>query len=202
MKRKWLTVILILLATNVVFAQAKLSVQGIYQVSDLNFSIAGTPAGSGPNVFSELKWQNVVQKGYGFNLQTIFFKKNIADFQFNSLFIKSGTLSDIDYASDNRTDIFSSYYGVTAGFNRNITASLGYQIFKGETFSITAKAGYLGQFQKNYILNAKETGLTSDPSVYIENLNSYYRTNWNGFGPTISFKLIPFKAFEDRKSVV
>lgn len=170
-------------------AQIKVCPLGIYQGSVMNFSIAGNVSGTNPNIFSEIRWKDVKSTGYGINFDGKLIQKITFGIRLENLNVSSGSVTDRDYASDDRTDLFSEFYGSTAGFDRVLEIDLGYEIPINRKFIFKPSLAYFGMFQKRFLLNANGTGPDSHPSMFIPGLSSYYRTNFKGFGGGIAFRI-------------
>ncbi|MDP9079819.1 MAG: hypothetical protein M3O71_20510 [Bacteroidota bacterium] len=152
--------------------QLQLSLSTGHQKEDFNWSIAGNSNGQSPNVFSELKWRNVSGQDYSATLQWNVWQKFRIYGAYNWVNVKSGSVSDIDYAADNRTQPtynqnFSDNKGSTSGWY----VGAGYTIFNSSLFSLVPYVGYGVNKQALFIVD--ETGQFPD-------LNSDYNTQWKG----------------------
>ena len=81
----------------------QLSLSAGPQKDNLNWSIAGNTSGQSPNILSELKWQNMKGANYAATLQFNFWRNIVVLGGFDLVSVKSGSVSDIDYAADNRS---------------------------------------------------------------------------------------------------
>jgi hypothetical protein len=149
----------------------------------INWNIAGTLAGTGPNVISELKWSNV-----GFHQTNLGFRFigddrwYVKGYTSNSWGF-TGSNQDSDYNDDNRT---SEYSRSTADSDRSsaedFSIALGQQIRIDNRFGITPLVGYSSHRQNFTMTNGQQT--VCDPCVRglgpIPGLNSSFKTHWRG----------------------
>ncbi|MBP2634063.1 MAG: hypothetical protein H6Q70_4691 [Firmicutes bacterium] len=151
----------------------------------LNFNIAGDINGQNPNVFSELKWTNL--KTYEIRLNG---KSDINDRAFleGSVgygWIHSGHNQDSDYATDNRTGMFSRSEN-NAGNGHVVDGSIGYGYYIDKrTNSNTAfVAGYSVSKQALRITDGNQTYsdfyYQTQPIGPFSGLNSTFDTRWKG----------------------
>lgn len=137
------------------------------------FNISGTEEGTNPNILSEVKWNNNSSRNIGTNVNLMFKK-----FRFRSSIIYlntiKGDVSDIDYAEDNRTAIFSeNYFSNHKGDGTTFQLSLGYSLFKQKRFSIDLYASFQHNTYTHYLLNKKH--LSPEDWEYLSGLDSYYK---------------------------
>jgi len=155
-----------------------------YSSSSLNFSIAGTTAGTNPNILSELKWKNISAFVYGADIELQLTKRFIVEAGFSRSHTAGGNVSDIDYAEDNRSSIFSELYaGSHKGYSQAMDIHAGYLFWERDNVTLKGYIGYRHLTQKLYIVNRKRSTSESD-MYYQEGLNSYYKTNWHMLGST------------------
>lgn len=154
----------------------ELQVYGAYSTENFDWSIAGNSMGQNPNVLSEVKWKNIKGPGMGLDIRLniwspIFLKVN---YQRNS--IKSGKVSDTDYASDNRTNPgYQANLNSNEGFSYNYAAVGGYGLKLNPSLKLSPFAGYLKNTQHLHLKDFKEE---TDPAI--KTLNSTYQANWTG----------------------
>ena len=142
------------------------------QKDNLNWSIAGNTSGQSPNVLSELKWQNVKGTNYLAGLQANVWHNIIIVGGYNRVSVKSGSVSDIDYSADNRSQpTYNQNFIDNKGYTSAWYAGAGYIIFNNDRFSLVPSAGYVNNTQSLYITDA--TGQFPD-------LNSFYNVQWKG----------------------
>jgi hypothetical protein len=142
------------------------------QQEDFHWDIAGNINGQSPNVFSELKWTKVSGYNYSAALQWNFWRRFSVAAAYNRVNVKSGNVSDMDYAGDNRTQptyqqSFSDNKGSTSAWD----AGAGYIIFNNSLFSLIPYIGYGVSTQSLYIV---------DLTGQFPALNSSYDTRWKG----------------------
>ncbi|MBT4997050.1 MAG: hypothetical protein HOM92_00400 [Oceanospirillaceae bacterium] len=154
----------------------------------LNWNIAGTLAGTGPNVISELKWSNVgfhqTNLGFRFIGDDTWYLKGYT----SQAWGYSGTSQDSDYNGDNRT---LEYSRSTADSDRSsaedFSIALGQQIRIDNRFGITPLVGYSSHRQNFTMTNGQQTVCASgSPNSCssgvgpIAGLNSSFKTHWRG----------------------
>lgn len=149
-----------------------------------NYNIAGNEKGTDPNILSELKWNKILAREIGGNLK-VRYKRII----FKSTFIYSktlsGSVSDIDYAEDNRRSIFSEqYFSNHKGSGRTINLMLGYNLVKKNSYLIDLLVAYEHVSNRLFLLNEKHLAET-DP-IYQPNLNSYYKYRHPNLGGVLN----------------
>lgn len=142
------------------------------QREDFNWSIAGNTSGQSPNVFSELKWKNVTGQSYTAMLQWNFWKKFSLTGSYGRVSVTSGSVSDIDYTADNRSQPnYNQNFSDNKGFTSAWYIGGGYTVFNNKLFSLITYAGYGNSRQSLYIVDL--TGQFPD-------LNSSYDAHWKG----------------------
>lgn len=147
--------------------------EGLHQ-QYLDWSIAGNIHGENPNIYSELIWHKMrgnsteIQVGYRFWKQ---FKYQATA---EKTFIRSGKVSDQDYANDNRLHpVFSAFLDSNKGYSWRIENQVSYIFCLKKDFTATAEIGYS--------ISRESFFLTDDNfSVANKKLNSNYKTKWNG----------------------
>ncbi|RAJ31078.1 outer membrane beta-barrel protein [Pedobacter cryoconitis] len=165
----------------------ELNVYGGYSTADFNWSIAGNSMGQNPNVLSEVKWKNIKGPGMGLDIRVntwspIFLKVN---YQRNS--IKSGKVSDTDYAADNRTEPgYQANLNSNEGFTYTYAVAGGYEFKINRVLKLSPFAGYLKNAQH---LHLKDFDEETDPAI--KALNSTYQASWTGpmLGVEAGFRL-------------
>ncbi|MHB8207151.1 hypothetical protein [Mucilaginibacter sp.] len=176
---KTLSVFISILASCILKANAQdiepklqLSLSSGYQQENFHWSIAGNSDGQNPNVYSELKWKNISGTDYNTSLQYNVWNKVMLYGSYNRVSVRSGSVSDIDYSGDNRTDaVYNENFSDNKGNTSAWCVGAGYRLFNNSRFSLTPYIGYAGNIQNLYIVD--ETG-------QFPTLNSSYRANWKG----------------------
>jgi len=150
----------------------QLSLSSGYQRENFHWSIAGNTNGQNPNIYSELKWEDVDGTAYNSSLQYNVWNKVMLYGSYSRVSVRSGAVSDIDYSQDNRTDpVYNETFSDNKGSTSAWAAGVGYQLFNNDLFSLTPYIGYTGNIQNLDIVD--ETG-------QIAGLNSSYQANWKG----------------------
>jgi hypothetical protein len=150
-------------------------VSGGFQSLNLHWSIAGNSAGQAPNIYSELRWRRVggaavdAALRYGLGRRWIFFGEG------SRVLTSTGSVSDRDYAGDNRTAIlYNETFAGSNGYRYAVAAGTGYRLWFGKRFELVPAAGYGVSGQHLTI---------TDPGGVYDFLNSYYQASW--FGPLV-----------------
>src|SRR5690606_30998708 len=137
----------------------------------LAWSIAGTPDGKGPNILSELVWEDLHGVNTWLRAETPIWGHIMlaADFSFTQTL--SGRARDTDYAGDNRTaKVFDMPFRSDRGYHLAYGAMAGYRMLAEHRFSPAIYLGYRQRTQRLLLLDDT-------------NLKSSYRTEWHG--PTV-----------------
>ncbi|QNK64340.1 hypothetical protein H7F33_07615 [Pedobacter sp. PAMC26386] len=167
--------------SNVGFSKKKannveIEAYGDYRSSDFQWSIAGNNLGQNPNILSEVKWKNIKGPGMGLDIRLniwspIFFKGS-----YHRTWIKSGQVTDNDYAADNRTEPgYHADLNSNEGFIYTWFVTTGYEFRIGQTLKISPYAGYTKNTQQ---LHLKNFNNETDPAI--KTLNSIYQANRAG----------------------
>jgi len=173
-----LLVVFILIATSFSLANAQDAVESRlqvslfsgYQTNDLNWSIAGNQNGQNPNILSELKWKKVGGITAGSNVRYKVWKHIYATGTYEHSFTTSGTVNDMDYSGDNRTNpIYNGNYNSDKGFTDQRYAGAAYLLYINRTIRLMPGLGYGISRQSLYII---------DHSGLLPDLNSSYFTKW------------------------
>ena len=173
----YLFILIVLCGTRIGHAQdlekkLQLSLSTGHQQEDFHWDIAGDINGQSPNVLSELKWKNVSGQSYSATLRWNFWQRLSLSGTYNRVNVKSGSVSDVDYAGDNRTQpTYQQSFSDNKGSTYTWNAGVGYIIFNNSLFSFTPYIGYGTSTQALYIVDL--TGQFPD-------LNSSYNTRWMG----------------------
>lgn len=150
----------------------QLSLSAGPQQDNLHWSIAGNTSGQSPNVLSELKWQNVKGTTYAAAMQINVWGNIVILGEYNRVAVKSGNVSDIDYAADNRSrPTYNQNFGDNKGYTSAWYAGAGYIVFNNRRFSLVPSAGYGNNTQSLYI---------TDATGQFPALNSFYNVQWKG----------------------
>ncbi len=169
------------LLSNLLYAQQKkqvfeLTFHSGYASTDFNWSIAGNSSGQSPDVLSEVKWKNISGVLAGSQLKINLYKNWFVLIQFTNVFVKSGNVTDSDYAEDGRKS--RTYYAElrsNEGSLNDFNAFGGYHFFNSERLNLGFLAGYKWSRENLLLLNKNQ------PSVGEKDLRSTYQTSWKGF---------------------
>jgi|CXWL01.1.fsa_nt_gi hypothetical protein len=136
----------------------EVGVKGGYRTSELKWNIAGGPAGTSPNILSELQWKEI--NGYQFEPSIEYTQKTgqlkglNLQASINKSITTSGNNQDSDYDGNNRTLEYSrSNNSSNAGHAEGFSASIGYAFDlsndrKKNVTRFVALVGYSMQNQK------------------------------------------------------
>jgi hypothetical protein len=145
-----------------------------YGNENLVWSIAGVNAMDQPvNILSELKWRKIKAVTFQLRAETFVWKKLFVRGDLSSAYYLSGTVSDTDYAGDDRTDpTFHDVFNADKGGSISCVLATGYAIDLPGKNSIGAFIGYTRDTQSLYLLRTNGT-VQGD-------LRSTYNTRWKG----------------------
>lgn len=159
------------------------------RTDQLNWNIAGTLAGTGPNVISELAWSNVgfheAKLGFRFIGDDTWYIKGYTSQSWGY----KGSNQDSDYNGDNRTLEYSrSTSDSDRGTAEDFSIALGQQIRIDNRIGITPLVGFSSHRQNFGITNGTQTLCDSSGSPNscgnglgpIAGLNSTFTTHWRG----------------------
>lgn len=154
----------------------ELQVYGAYSTADFDWSIAGNSMGQNPNVLSEVRWKNIKGPGMGLDIRLNIWSPIFLKVKYQRNSIKSGKVSDTDYASDNRTNPgYQANLNSNEGFSYNYAAVGGYEFKLSPSLKLSPFAGYLKDAQHLHLKDFKDE---TDPAI--KTLNSTYRASWTG----------------------
>ncbi len=144
-----------------------------YGGQDFRWSIAGNSAGQNPNIYSELKWKGLKGPSIGALVRYDVWRRWTLIGEYNQLFIRSGSVSDIDYQENNRQDAsYHGYFNSNQGSGATWSGLIGYKVVKMKAWGLLLAIGYGGSRQTLFLLD-------NDPALG-GILNSTYKANWNG----------------------
>ena len=162
--------------TNKALSQLNISASSGLFTQNFSWSVAGNYAGQNPNIYSELNWDKIKGQVYCIDVEYRFRKKFFVAGSSKYGGIKSGSITDADYKSDNRTD--RSYYAQFSSGNSNLfntNLSVGYVLIHKRKFILDASLGYGYQTESLNIRPGKE-----DSSIITTGLNSSYAITISG----------------------
>ncbi|MDO6431042.1 hypothetical protein Q4E93_10615 [Flavitalea sp. BT771] len=145
-----------------------------YQSEDLRWSIAGNTQGANPNILSELKWKKLAGPTLEAAVKWKCWKSFELGSTFSHHFITSGSVTDMDYQGDNRTN--RSYYGAfdaNKGMSFSWRTTLGYPFHLSRLVTLTPSLGYALHRQSLYLLSSDQSGAAAG-------LKSTYATKYEG----------------------
>lgn len=150
----------------------QLSVGTGYQKEDFHWSIAGNANGQNPNIYSELKWHNIVGEIWYGGLQYNIWKRIGLTGDYSRSNITSGTSNDTDYGADNRTyPVYNENFSSNKGSTSAWSVGIGYSVIQTGKITLFPSAGYSSNYQ-NYWLRGNAGDFAQ--------VNSSYKTNWKG----------------------
>src|SRR5690606_7630998 len=102
----------------------------------LDWSIAGTPDGTGPNILSELAWEDLHGVNTWLRAETPIWRHAVLAADFSLTQTLSGRARDTDYAGDDRmAKVFDMPFTSDRGYHLAYGAMAGYRILAGHRFS-------------------------------------------------------------------
>jgi hypothetical protein len=159
----------------------------------LDWSIAGTPAGTSPNVLSELDWSAVDSYQVTLANRSRFLRHIYCRTSFSYAEIEDGSLRDSDYDGDNRTLEWSRSISESNGDEMwDISTAGGYAfILLNERLLVAPLLGFSYHKQNLRITNGAQVVSERSPAPAIgplsSELNSTYFARW--MGPWIGLDL-------------
>lgn len=173
-----LFILLNFFSSGAVFAQKeekiKMQIAAGINLQKLDWSIAGNARGENPNIYSELIWDNLSGNSVTGSFMYQFYKQVNFKVEFSQTFIRSGNVSDQDYAADNRQNrIFAAFLESNKGYSWYLDNSISFPILKYRRLSLFPQLGYIIFRQSLYLADEAYT-------VGNESLNSNYKTKWEG----------------------
>jgi hypothetical protein len=184
-------ILLFLSTTCLVFGQdiekkVHLSFSTGRQQENFNWSIAGNNNGANPNILSELKWKNVSGEDYSAAFRWNIWHKFVFMADYNRVAVSSGSVSDMDYSGDNRTEpVYAENFSDDKGYTASWSTGAGYIIFNNTLFSLAPYFGYGINKQSLYLV---------DLTGQFPRLNSSYTADWKGVFLKVSSSVKIFKA--------
>lgn len=144
-----------------------------YFREQFKWSIAGTPEGANPNIYSELIWKDLQGPVTRLGLNATLDRRVVIQAGWSECFITHGKVSDTDYQQDNRN--YVSFYGLfdsDEGSVKSADVVAGYRFYLKSAESFTFYLGYSEERQNLYLLDHS--------GVYDAGLRSSYQTIWKG----------------------
>jgi hypothetical protein len=185
-----LSITILLAATYPVRAQkVNFTLLSGYQSEDFRWTIAGNIQGTDPNIYSELNWSGLAGAVLGVEADWNFWKRFHVHTVYSHLFIHSGSVTDMDYQGNNRTD--RSYYGAfdaNKGMSFSWRTTLEYDIWSSGIFTLTGALGYALHKQSLFLLSSDSMGTA-------EGLHSTYDTRYQGLVAGVRGKISIGKRF-------
>lgn len=147
----------------------EISVGAGYEINNFDWSIAGNLDGQSPNILSELKFNRITSVGVyalGKYKVTNRFKVNVF-YQRNG--VTSGQGTDIDYASDNRTNpTFNETFLSNKGVMQILKAGGNYSFFKKSKLTLAGGLHYIAGSGTYYLLSDRLSDLESSYRVKLQ----------------------------------
>ncbi|MFT4095092.1 MAG: hypothetical protein QM640_15780 [Niabella sp.] len=159
---------------NPITGNLKITAGPVYRNTNFHWSIAGTPEGTDPDIYSELKYKNIKTGGFNTGAEYRIIKGLAIRLHYTRQYTFSGNATDIDYAGDNRTDYIPPTVGDTLfksdkGSMRDFNIALSYYFLDKERLKLNAGAGYNSTRELFYLLDDE-----------MPELRTTYRTDWKG----------------------
>jgi len=166
-----------------------------YRVDNLNWNIAGTFEGTGPNILSELSWSDITSIQLKGQVRALLFERVYLRAALQGGPIFSGQVQDSDFLGDNRTLEFSrSDNASDSGNVWDVSGALGYRtaipVLSG-SLEVVPLAG-LSYHKQNLTLT--DGFQTIPPAGSFTGLHSTYGARWYGpwLGGEISYTIADF----------
>jgi hypothetical protein len=164
----------------------ELSLTGGLRKDKLDWSIAGSSAGTNPNVLSELEWSSVdsyqVTHDIRIRFQRHFYCRGALDYAW----VQDGTVRDSDYDGDNRTLEWSRSISESTGDEMwDLSGGVGYAfILSHNRLLVAPLVGYTISKQNLRIKNGSQVVSAGSPAPPVgplsSQLNSTYSARWMG----------------------
>lgn len=123
-----------------------------WQHEEFQWSIAGNINGSSPNVYSELKWQQLKSYKVGASLYSYLFKQFFLTGNFYYAYTISGRVSDTDYQEDNRNSVtYQGIFNSNKGNSISGQVGIGYNLIKIRQFELAPILGYSSNIHTYFI---------------------------------------------------
>jgi Protochlamydia outer membrane protein len=153
-----------------------------YRRARMDWNIAGSLAGTGPNVLSELSWYDLEIAQISGAAQITVNDRLVLLWRGAYGAVVSGKNRDSDYNGDNRTLEFLRSDSKGGGKIGDGSIGLGYHFRKfearaGQYLHVTPMVGYSWQLQYLKITDGRQTIPATGPIV---NLDSNYNAEWSG----------------------
>lgn len=178
---------------NVVCAKTTYDFSAGDRKDEVNFNFAGDMDGKNPNVQSELKWTDLKIYEVRLNGKSDINDKSFVEGSVGYGWIHSGHNQDSDYATDNRTGMFSRSEN-NAGNGHVVDGSIGYGYYidKRKNSKTAFVTGYSVNKQALRITDGDQTYsdfyYQSQPIGPFSGLNSTFDTRWHGPYIGLSFE--------------
>lgn len=164
-KLTYIFLIFVLCGTKYAIAQTdRLLLSGgpIYNLSDLQWSIAGNLNGQLPNILSELAFHDIHALGYFVEIGYEPVRCISIYTSYANLSTISGTGMDMDYNQDNRSNpTFSETFVSNLGKSEGLKAGATYSFIRTTKMNASAGLAYVSHNQTFYLLGTSFDGLNS-----------------------------------------
>ncbi|WP_040679537.1 hypothetical protein [Niabella aurantiaca] len=142
-----------------------------YGIADLHWSIAGNSDGKDPDILSELVWRRLRGPAWNAGVRYSFNKRWGMELSGGYHDLKRGTVTDKDYAQDDRQENYYNESFNSQGKSINLNAVLNYYAGNLSGFQIRPFIGYILEKQEALLLGDAER---------VRDLHSSYKTTWEG----------------------
>jgi hypothetical protein len=187
--KKLLILLLLIISCSTRAQKASFALSSGYQSEDFRWSIAGNTQGTGPNIYSELRWKSLAGAVLGVEADWNFWKRFHVRSTYSRMFISSGSVTDMDYQGDNRTD--RTYYGAfdaNKGNTFSWRTTLEDDIWSSGLFTLAGLLGYTLHKQSLFLLSSAQSGTAAG-------LHSTYDTKYEGLVAGLRGKVLIGKSF-------
>jgi hypothetical protein len=188
--KKALILLLLIISCSARAQKASFALSSGYQSEDFRWSIAGNTQGTSPNIYSELRWKNLAGAVLAAEADWNFWKKLHVRSSYSRMFISSGSVTDMDYQGDNRTN--RTYYGAfdaNKGNTFSWRTTVEDDIWSSGLFTLTGLMGYTLNKQSLFLLSSAPSGAAA------AGLHSTYDTKYEGLVAGLRAKLLLGTAF-------
>lgn len=196
----------ILLCSKICVSQESLNIKKDYLIiqagvetskEDFSWSIAGNIDGKNPNIYSEIIFDPIRSTGFYLHADYHFFNKISIRTQYNQIFTHQGSVTDFDYAEDNRTNpITQLYLESDKGARRTLGGSVSYDLLQIPSFTIAAGLGFQATKELFYLLDNNNPDLKSTYTAWWKGPAIHTMLRWQAHIPLYIGTQISFHFFE------
>jgi hypothetical protein len=161
----------------------RITASAVCSSEELSWSIAGSAnQGNYVDILSELRWKNIIALGADVNVEYKIWRGLFLQSGFSKRLVINGTVTDTDYAENNRRGItFHDSFNADKGTTRDLAIALGYEFELPKNVWLAPTIGYTNKAQRLYMLR--------DFGNVMGNLRSTYEPTWQGVFAAIRFTI-------------